>query len=212
MFFGLVFNAQGVHPDPGKVKDIEQIPAPSDAKQLMEFLGIATYMSPFIPHLSQNTAPLRDLLKKGTEFVWSASHQMSFEKVKQLICQEVMLSYFDPHKESKLQVDASSRGIGAVLLQDGKPISFSSKSLSDCEQRYANIEREMLAVVYGCEKFHTCILVWQTLCGGIGSQTLGNDPSEKSLSSSSKTTKDASTDTALRSCHQIPSWEGHVAG
>ena len=53
-----------------------------------------------------------------------------------------------------IQTDASSRGLGAVLIQHGKPIAFASKSLSDCKQRYANIEREMLAVVFGCERFH----------------------------------------------------------
>ena len=87
MFNGLAFDAEGVHPDPGKVSDIEQMQAPSDAKQLMKFLGIATYMSSFIPNLSQDTAPLRDLLTKGIEYMWSESHQTAFEKVKSLICQ-----------------------------------------------------------------------------------------------------------------------------
>ena len=56
-----------------------------------------------------------------------------------------------------VQVDASGRGLAAVLLQGGKPIAFASKSLSECKKRYANIEREMLAVVFGCERFHTCV-------------------------------------------------------
>ena len=56
-----------------------------------------------------------------------------------------------------MQVDASSHGLGAVLLQNGRPIAFASKSLRDCERRYANIEREMLAFVYGCERFHTYV-------------------------------------------------------
>ena len=54
-----------------------------------------------------------------------------------------------------MQVDASSHGLGAALIQNGRPIAFASKSLSDCERRYANIERETLAVVFGCEGFHT---------------------------------------------------------
>jgi transposase InsO family protein len=155
VFFGLVFSAQGVQADPSKAKDVQQMPAPTDTKQLMEFLGIATYMSPFIPHLSQHTAPLRDLLKKGTTYRWNKSHQAAFEKVIKLICREVTLSYFDPQQATVLQVDASSKGLGAVLIQNERPIAFASKSLSDCEQRYANIERELLAVVFGCEKFHT---------------------------------------------------------
>ena len=78
-----------------------------------------------------------------------------FEDTKALICRHVTLSYFRPEVDSVVQVDVSSRGLGAVLLQNGKPIAFASKTLSDCEQRYANIEREMLAVVFGCERFHT---------------------------------------------------------
>ena len=141
-FFGLEFSADGVRLDPGR------------AAQLQEFLGIATYMSPFIPNLSQQTATLRDLVKKDAEFIWAESHNAALEATKSLICREVTLAYFDPQAESVIQVDASSRGLGAVLIQHGMPIAFASKSLNDCEQRYANIEREMLAVVFGCERFH----------------------------------------------------------
>ena len=91
------------------------------------------------------------------DFVWSPSHQLAFDKVKDLICSETIVTYFDPSKEMILQVDVSSRGIGAALTQDGKSVTFASKSLSETEQRYANIECELLAVVFGCERFHTYI-------------------------------------------------------
>ena len=67
------------------------------------------------------------------------------------------LAYFKLGDDVVIQVDAPGRGLGAVLMQAGKPIAFASKSLSDCETRYANIEREMLAVVFGCERFHTYV-------------------------------------------------------
>ena len=153
-FFGLEFSADGVRSDPGRAADIQRMKAPQNVAQLQEFLGIATYMSPFIPNLSQKTATLRDLVKKDAEYIWTDSHNAAFEATKSLICRDVTLAYFDPQAESVIQVDASSRGLGAVLIQHGKPIAFASKSLSDCEQRYANIEREMLAVVFGCERFH----------------------------------------------------------
>ena len=108
-------------------------------------------------HSRQHTATLRDLLKKDAEFAWTPSHKNAFQKTKDVICKEVTLSYFDPAAETVVQVDASSRGVGAVLLQHDKPIAFASKSLSECERRYANIEREMLAVVFGCERFHTFV-------------------------------------------------------
>ena len=153
-FFGLEFSADGVRSDPGRAADIQRMKAPQNVAQLQVLLGIATYMSPFIPNLSQQTATLRDLVKKDAEFIWAESHNAAFEATKSLICREVTLAYFDPQAESVIQIDASSRGLGAVLIQHGKPIAFASKSLSDCEQRYANIEREMLAVVFGCERFH----------------------------------------------------------
>ena len=68
---------------------------------------------------------------------------------------KVTLTYFDPKKEITLQVDATLKGLGAILSQDNKPVAFASKALTDVETRYANIEREVLAVLYGCEKFHT---------------------------------------------------------
>ena len=78
-----------------------------------------------------------------------------FDKIKDSISNEITLTYFDPMKETILQVDAFRKGLGAALTQDRKPVAFASKAVTDVESRYANIERELLAVVYGCEKFHT---------------------------------------------------------
>jgi hypothetical protein len=112
-------------------------------------------MGPFIPNLSSITAPLREILKKKNTFEWIENYQRAFDKVKQAISEEITLNYFDSTKEIVLQVDASTKGLGAALIQEGKPVAFASKSLTDAQTRYANIEREMLAIVYGCERFHT---------------------------------------------------------
>ena len=85
----------------------------------------------------------------------SQSPESTLKKIKDLICKEMSLTYFNPSKETSLQVDASNKGLGAVPLQEGKPIAFASKALTETEQRYANIERELLAVVFGCERFRT---------------------------------------------------------
>ena len=156
-FFGTIYDEKGAHPDPKKVEDIQMLPTPESATQLQEFLGIITYMGSFVPNLSQNTAILRELLKKDAEFQWTEMHQKAFELVKASICKETTLAYFDRDKETTIQVDASGRGLGAVLLQDKKPIAYASKSLTDAEKRYANIERELLAVVFGAERFHTYV-------------------------------------------------------
>ena len=112
-------------------------------------------MAPFAPIVSQHTAILRELLKNNADFQWTSSQETAFMKIKCLICKEITLNYFDPRSGTHMHVDGSSHGLGAVLLQNGRPIAFASKSLSDCERGYANIEREMLAVVFGCERFHT---------------------------------------------------------
>ena len=62
--------------------------------------------------------------------------------------------YYDPNKELRLQVDASKYGLGAVLLQEGNPIGYASKSLTDCEINYAQIEKELYAILFGCKRFH----------------------------------------------------------
>ena len=132
---------------------IKQLLSPTNITDLQKALGIITYLAPFIPHLSDLTAPMRDLLKKESEYQWTASHQKALQKIKDLICKEMSLTYFNPLQKTSLQVDASNKGLGAVLLQEGKPITFASKALTEMEQRYVNIERKLLAVVFGCEQF-----------------------------------------------------------
>ncbi len=156
-FYGVVFDEDGVHSDPDKVKDLMSIPPPADKAALGQFLGICTYMSPFVANMSAHTEPLRALMKSDVPFEWNASHTATFQQIKQLICDHRTLAYYDPTKPLTMQVDASLKGLGCCLLQDEKPVAFGSKALKGPETRYNNIEREMLAVVYGCERFHTYI-------------------------------------------------------
>ena len=151
-FYGLIWDENGVHPDPQKCDNIQKKEAPTNVKELQQFMGIIQYMSPFIPKLSSHTDPLRKLLHK--EAAWQ---RKSLPTIKDLVHQEMTLSYYDPKKATILEVDISMTGIGAALIQDGKPIAFASKSMTDTESRYANIERELLAVVFALERFHTYI-------------------------------------------------------
>ena len=144
-FYGVICGQDGVQPDPGKVSALKQMSSSTNRQELQTFLGLANYMGPFIPNLSTLTAPLRELLKEDNRFKWYAAHQESFNKIKDSISNEITLTYFDPMKETILQVDASMKGLGAALTQDGKPVAFASKALTDVESRYANIERELLA-------------------------------------------------------------------
>lgn len=156
-FFGEYYDKDGAHPDPAKVKAVHEMGAPKNVTQLQEFLGMVQYLSPFIRGLSDLTAPLRELQKKDVDFQWHSSYQAAMDRIKAAIIDDATLRYFDVNKEVTIQVDASQVGLGAVLLQEGKPVAYASKALTPTEQRYANIEREMLAVVFGAEKFHNYV-------------------------------------------------------
>ena len=86
----------GIRPDPSKVEAIKQLPSPTNITDLQKVLGIITYLAPFIPDLSRLTEPMRDLLKKESEYQWTASHQKALQKIKDLICREISLTYFNP--------------------------------------------------------------------------------------------------------------------
>ena len=108
-------------------------------------------------NLADHTVSLRELLRQDVEFQWSDHHMEAFEKTKNVVSEDTTLLFYDRNKPITLQVDASSRGLRATIIEDGRPIAFASKALTETESRYANIERELLAIVYGCTKFHTIL-------------------------------------------------------
>lgn len=116
-----------------------------------------TYVSKFLPNLSDVTSSMRSLLKKDTEFVWLEKHKQDFIKLKKLLTNTPVLKYYDRNKDVILSVDASSQGLGAVLLQDNLPVAYSSKALTPTQKMWAQIEKELLAIVHGCEKFHSYV-------------------------------------------------------
>ena len=119
--------------------------------------------------MSDLTTPLRKLLKRDVLFQWTDSHEEAFQKLKDNISSDMCLQCFDTTKPVTLQVDASKVGLGAVLIQNdsqgrGMPVAFASKSLTPAETRYANIECKMLAVVFGCMKFHHYLYGRKFIC------------------------------------------------
>ena len=101
------------------------------------------------------TAPLHKLLKKDTDFTWNPTYNAAFQHVKVAVISDTTLWYFDPLLPVTIQVEALQVGLGAVLLQNNKPIAFTSKVLTEVEHCYTNIEREMLIVVFRAERFRT---------------------------------------------------------
>ena len=159
-FFGCLYDANGIHPDLEKVDAVQTLPTPTNVTELQEFLSMVTYLRPFIRGLSTLTAPLWELLKKGADITWNASYEAALEQVKQAVVSDTTLRYLDLLLPVTIQVDASQVDLGAALLQNNKPIAFTSKALTDAECRYANIERGMLAVVFRAQRFCTYVYGW----------------------------------------------------
>ena len=129
------------------------MPKPTTIQELMSLLGFINYLAKFLPQLAQVSQPLRDLTTKSAQFVWSSLHDRAFTEVKRLVSTHPVLKYYDTNKEVTLQCNASEKGLGATLLQSGQSVAFASRTLSMTERRYAQIEKECLAIVFGCQKF-----------------------------------------------------------
>ena len=112
------------------------------------------YLKKFSPVLSELSEPLRRLCKSGVEWAWESEQQNAFEAIKQVIMTLPVLAYFDKTKKHTIQCDASKKGLGAVLLQESKPVMHVSRALTEREQRYSNIERELLAIVFALERLN----------------------------------------------------------
>ena len=153
-YFGNLLTADGLRPDPAKVAAITDMPAPTDSAELSTVLGMANYLAKYVPGLAEITSPMRDLMKNNVEYVWDKQQDEAFQKMKVCITSAKSLAYFDSQKEVTVQVDASQRGLEATLMQEGKLIAYASKSLTRTEQNYAQIEKDMYAIVFGCERFH----------------------------------------------------------
>lgn len=156
-YVGHILSANGVKPDPDKIEAVLNMPPPADKTAVKRLIAFATYLGKFIPNLSSITAPIRTLLKENTEFSWQLAQQKAFENLKKTCCNLPVLKFYDVNEPVEIQCDASQFALGAVLLQNGSPIAYASRSLTDTEKRYAQIEKEMLSIVFACKKFHCYI-------------------------------------------------------
>ncbi|KAI4887128.1 hypothetical protein NFI96_019030, partial [Prochilodus magdalenae] len=153
-YIGHLLTADGLRIDPEKVRAIEQMPKPTDVKAVQRLLGMVNYLAKFCPHLSDHCQPLRQLTHKDCEWKWTDQLDQAFLKLKETITNTPVLKYYSPDEELTVQCDASDTGLGAALVQRGKPIAFASRALTQTERGYAQIEKEFLAMVFSLEKFH----------------------------------------------------------
>ena len=151
-FMGHVVTSDGLKPDAHKVKAVAQMPRPTTKQETLSLLGFVNYLAKFLPRLSEVAQPLRELTTKNARFVWSSQRDKSFTEVKKLVSAHPVLKYYDMDAEVTIQCDASEKGQGATLLQNGQPVAFASRTLTPVEQRYAQIEKECLVIVFACTK------------------------------------------------------------
>ena len=123
------------------------MPEPKTKEDVKCLLGFVPFLSRYLPRLSTVDAPLRELEKSDVLFHWNHPQMESFRKINKLVLQAPVLQFYDVDKPVTIQCDASGKGLGAVMLQDNKPVCYASRALTDIETRYAPIETKMLAVV-----------------------------------------------------------------
>ena len=166
-FLGHIISSDGISQDPQKTRAITHMSPPTNVTQLRRFLGMINQMSKFSSNLAELSQPLRELLSPKRTWIWGQPQAESFEKLKAELATPKVLAHYDVTADTKISADASSYGLGAVLLQrhngEWKPIAFASRSLTDTERRYAQIEKEALAITWACEKFSEYVLGKQIL-------------------------------------------------
>jgi hypothetical protein len=132
-------------------------PRPTDKKVLRQFLSLCSYYKKFVPHFAQLASALNDLLKKGRRFQWSEELEKAFTDIKPRFACKPIFKTPDFNKPFSLAVDASEKAVGAYLFQqfDGLEhrICYFSKGLNNHQRRYATIEKEALALIFGVIAF-----------------------------------------------------------
>ena len=157
-YMGHRLTTQGLLPDPVKVQAVTEMQRPTDVAGVQRLLGVVTYLSKFLAHLSTICEPLRRLTDKEAIFDWLPKHEEAFQNIKTLITQAPVLHYYDPAKEVTIECDSSEVGMGAVITQEGHPVAFASRALTSTERNYAQIEKECLAIVFATQRFDEYIL------------------------------------------------------
>lgn len=130
------------------------MPRPTDVEGVQRLNSFVNYLAKFLPRLADSMEPIRRLTHKDVEWNWTEEQEDALQEVKGLVTEAPVLSYYDLSSDLAIQCDASQKGLGAALLQNQKPVAYASQALTETETRYAQIEKEMLAMVYALEKFN----------------------------------------------------------
>lgn len=156
-YLGHLVSVKGVSAEPSKLQAISSWPVPSTLRELRSFLGFTGYYRRFIQNYGKLCSPLHVLLKKDS-FEWSPAATTAFHQLKEAMTTAPVLALPDYSKTFTLETDASGTGLGAVLMQDGHPIAYWSKGLSNRDQVLSTYEKELMAVVLSVLKWRYYLL------------------------------------------------------
>ncbi|KAL0551946.1 hypothetical protein IC582_011039 [Cucumis melo] len=147
-FLGHVVSSEGVSVDPAKIEAVTNWPRPSTVSEIRSFLGLAGYYRRFVEDFSRIASPLTQLTRKGTPFVWSPACDSSFQELKQKLVTAPVLTVPDGSESFVIYSDASKKGLGCVLMQQGKVVAYASRQMKSHEQNYPTHDLELAVVVF----------------------------------------------------------------
>jgi hypothetical protein len=150
-FLGHTISQDGVLVDPKKVQEVMNWKPPTTVRKIRSFLGLARYYQRFIPDFSRIAKPMTELLKKGVKYEWSQKCEDAFHALRQHLTTAPVLAQPDNTKPFEVYCDASSTGLGCVLMQDNRVIDYASQALRPHEQNYPTHDLELAAVVHALQ-------------------------------------------------------------
>ncbi|XP_053686342.1 uncharacterized protein K02A2.6-like [Sabethes cyaneus] len=157
-FYGHVLTDQGLKPDESKISTIRNFPTPSDRKEVHRFVGMINYLSRFIPNLSMNITNLRRLISTSVPWQWTEIEEEEFKRVKNIVSDIGTLRYYNMNLPITIECDASCFGLGAAVFQEDGVIGYASRTLTATEKNYAQIEKELLVILFACVRFDQLIV------------------------------------------------------
>jgi len=157
-YLGYWLTCNGIQPQPKKVEAIMRLQPPRNRHQLRHFLGMVNFYRDMWRRRSHLISPLTPLVGTKTKWEWGVEQQKAFEEIKRVISEETLLAFPDFSKAFHIYTDASDYQLGAVIMQEGKPLAFYSRKMSDAQRGYTTGEQELLSIVETLKEFRNILL------------------------------------------------------